>query len=115
MKQIRELVLYRHYFRFFYDEQEFKVKEKIDFVLFLVTHAERIPVKFLKHVESQRGLYELRIEVGNNIYRIFCCFDKGRVVALFNAFNKKTQKTPVNEIALAVKLMKEYFTESNIK
>jgi hypothetical protein len=35
-------------------------------VLFLITHAERIPEKFLKHIEGQKGLYEIRIEAGSN-------------------------------------------------
>jgi hypothetical protein len=61
-------------------------------VLFLVTHAERVPEKFLKHIEGQEGLYEIRVEVGNNIYRVFCCFDKGKLVVIFNAFHKKLKK-----------------------
>lgn len=80
-------------------------------MLFLVTHAERIPEKFLKHIEGQKGLYEIRVEVGSNIYRIFCCFDKGKLVVLFNGFQKKTQKTPKGEIELALKLMQEYFEQ----
>ncbi|HAH55812.1 MAG TPA: addiction module toxin RelE, partial [Flavobacterium sp.] len=55
------------------------------------------------------GLYEIRIEYESNIYRIFCCFDTGNLVVLFNAFQKKTQKTPKNEIELATKLKNEYF------
>jgi phage-related protein len=74
------------------------VQEKIDDVLYLVTHSDRIPDKFLKHIEGQKGLYEVRVEVGSNIYRIFCCFDKGKIVVLFNGFQKKTQKTPKGEI-----------------
>lgn len=87
------------------------MQDKIDYVLFLVTHAERIPQKFLKHMEGQKGLYEIRVEAGNNIYRIFCCFDKGKLVVLFNGFQKKTQKTPKGEIELALKLMQEYFEQ----
>jgi phage-related protein len=109
MEQIRELIFYRHYFHDFFDLQTEKVKEKIDYVLFVLTHADRVPEKFLKHMEGQKGLYEIRVEVGNNIFRIFCCFDKGKVVVLFNGFQKKTQKTPKGEIELAVKLMNEYF------
>jgi phage-related protein len=105
----RELVFYRHYFEEFFDLQTPKVKEKIDFVLFMVTHADYVPEKFLKHIEGQKGLYEIRVEVGNNIFRIFCCFDKGKIVVLFNGFQKKTQKTPKDQINLAVKLMSEYF------
>ena len=109
MEQIRELIFYRHYFHDFFDRQAEKVKEKIDYVLFVLTHADRVPEKFLKHMEGQKGLYEIRVEVGSNIFRIFCCFDKGKVVVLFNGFQKKTQKTPKKEIQLAVKLMNEYF------
>src|SRR5882762_9198647 len=107
-KKVRELVFYRHYFEEFFDQQTEKVREKIDFVLFLITHADHVPVKFLKHMEGQKGLYEIRIEAGSNIFRIFCCFDKGMVVILFNGFQKKSQKTPKGEIELAIRLMKEY-------
>jgi phage-related protein len=54
-------------------------------------------------------LYEIRIEFQSNIYRIFCCFDEGKLVALFNGFHKKTQKTPKIEMEKAIKLKKEYF------
>lgn len=57
------------------------------------------------------GIYEIRVEVGSNIYRIFSCFDKGNIVVLFNGFQKKTLKTPKQEIELAEKLKKEYFEQ----
>ena len=88
MEQIRELIFYRHYFHDFFDRQAEKVKEKIDYVLFVLTHADRVPEKFLKHMEGQKGLYEIRVEVGSNIFRIFWCFDKGKVVVLFNGFQR---------------------------
>ena len=109
MEQIRELIFYRHYFLEFFDRQSEKVKEKIDYVLFVLTHTDRVPEKFLKHIEGQKGLYEIRVESGGNIFRIFCCLDKGRIVVLLNSFQKKTQKTPKGEIELADKLMNEYF------
>lgn len=109
MEQIRELLFYKGYFHEFFNQQTEKVKEKIDYVLFVLTHSERVPEKFLKHIEGQKGLYEMRIEVGNSIFRIFCCFDKGKIVVLFNGFQKKSQKTPRQEITMAVKLMNEYF------
>jgi phage-related protein len=55
------------------------------------------------------GLYEIWIEFESNIYRIFCCFDKGNLVVLFNGFQKKSQKTPKKEIEIALKLKDEYF------
>ena len=113
MKQIRELVFFRDYFRKFFDQQTERVKDKIDHALFVLTHIERVSEKFLKHIEGQKGLYEIRAEVGGNIFRIFCCFDKGKIVVLFNGFQKKSQKTPKQEIELAAKLMNEYFQNKN--
>jgi len=60
-------------------------------------------------MENTDGLYEIRVEYGSNIYRIFCCFDEGRIVVLFNAFQKKTHKTPQKEIEKALRLKREYF------
>ena len=60
-------------------------------------------------MENTDGLIEIRVEYGSNIYRIFCCFDEGRIVVLFNAFQKKTQKTPQKEIEKALTLKREYF------
>ena len=95
----------------FFDQQTEKVKEKIDHVLFVVTVADRIPQKFFQHLEGTNGLYEIRLEFQGNICRIFCCFDEGQVVVLFNGFQKKSQKTPSGELDKAVKIMNEYFDE----
>ena len=73
-----------------------------------------MPDKFLKHLTGTNGLYEIRIEYQSNIYRIFCCFDKGKLVVLFNGFQKKSQKTPKNELEKALYLMNEYFQQKNI-
>jgi phage-related protein len=108
MEQARSLIFYKHYFHEFFNAQNEQVKEKIDYVLFIVTHAERIPEKFLKHVEDTKGLYEIRVESGGNIFRVFCCFDKGKIVVLLNGFQKKSQKMPKQEIDMALKLMDEY-------
>ncbi len=110
MNQVRALVFYRNHFYDFFNKQSEKAKEKIEYVLFLITHIEKVSDKFLKHLEGQKGLYEVRVEYGNNIFRIFCCFDKGKIVVLFNGYQKKTQKTSLKEIEMANKLMKEYFS-----
>lgn len=61
----------------------------------------------MKHL--QEGLYEIRAEYEGNIYRIFFCFDDGRIVVLFNGFQKKSQKTPKAEIDRALKIKAEYY------
>lgn len=93
----------------FYLAQTAGVQEKIEFVLRIIRQVERVPKTFLKHMEGTDGLYEIRVEHSSNIFRIFCCFDRGYVVILFNGFQKKSQKTPAEELDLATKLMKEYF------
>ncbi len=105
----RQIIFHKHYFQDFYINVDDKVKEKIGYVFRLIKTVDKVPEKFLKHIEGREGLYEIRIEVGSNIYRIFSCFDKGNLIVLFNAFQKKSQKTPAQEIELAEKLKLEYF------
>ena len=111
MKKIREIVFYKNYFDDFFETLTEKVKDKIDEVLFMMTILERVPAKFFKSIEGIKGLFEIRIEYESNIYRIFCCFDKGNLVVLFNGFQKKTQKTPTKELKKAETIMLEYFNE----
>ena len=70
---------------------------------------QKIPENYLKHLEGTEGLYEIRIQVGSDIFRIFCFFDEGKLVVLANGFQKKTQKTPKQEIVKALKIMEEYY------
>jgi phage-related protein len=107
----REIIFYKEYFLEFYFQQDEKVQEKIEYVFDLIRHEERVPSTFLKHLKGTDKLYEVRVKVGSNIYRIFCFFDKGRLVVLLNGFQKKGQKTPGKEIKLAEKLKKEYYEE----
>ncbi len=111
MEAIREIVLYKHYFEEFFETLTDKVKDKIDEVLFMITILERVPTKFFKSIEGIKGLFEVRNEYESNIYRIFCCFDEGNLVVLFNGFQKKSQKTPTKELNKAEKIMEEYFLD----
>lgn len=109
MRRERQIIFHGQYFQEFYLKVNDSVKEKIGYVLRVIETVDRVPEKFLKHIEGSDGLYEIRIESGGNIYRIFCCFDRGNLVVLFNAFQKKSQKTPREEIELAERLKTEYF------
>jgi putative component of toxin-antitoxin plasmid stabilization module len=111
VEKIRQIIFYKHYFLDFFDDQTDKVKDKIEHVLFVISVAERIPVKFFQHLAGTDGLYEVRVECQGNIYRIFSCFDEGNLVVLFNGFQKKSQKTPTGEIEKALKIKTEYFIE----
>jgi phage-related protein len=104
----RQVIAYKNYFLDFYEDQTDKVQAKIEWTLNLIKVTPKVPEKFFKHMQGTKGLYEIRIEVGSNIYRIFSFFDKGNLVVLGNGFQKKSQKTPKQEIEKALKIMEEY-------
>lgn len=108
---LREIVNYKHYFVEFTECQSPAVQRKIEYVLDLIRYVPRIPEKFLKHIVGSKEIFEVRVEFQSNIYRIFCFFDEERLVILMNGFQKKSQKTPKNEIELAERLKEEYFQE----
>lgn len=105
----RRIEFYENHFMDFYKVQDENVKLKIQHVFEVIKQVDRVPEKFLKHLPGTDGLYEIRVEYQSNIYRIFCCFDKGNLVILFNAFQKKSQKTPKKELEKAMRLKIEYF------
>ena len=108
MNNDRQVIAYKNYFLDFYEDQTDKVQAKIEWTLNLIKVTPKVPEKFFKHMQGTKGLYEIRIEVGSNIYRIFSFFDKGNLVVLGNGFQKKSQKTPKQEIEKALKIMEEY-------
>ncbi|MFC0874976.1 type II toxin-antitoxin system RelE/ParE family toxin [Saccharicrinis sp. FJH2] len=112
---IREIRFYEKYFIEFYLSLDSAVQEKIEYVFKVIRTVDRIPQKFLKHIENTDGLYEIRIKVGSDIYRVFSCFDEGKIVILFNGFQKKSQKIPGKEINKALKLKQEYFDKKQGK
>ena len=107
-KRVREVFYFENYFLDFYESLKPEVQLKVLWTIDLITRVERVPVKFFKHLQGTKGLYEIRVEVGSNIYRIFSFFDKGNLVVLGNGFQKKSQKTPKAEIEKALKLKSEY-------
>lgn len=109
MEKIREIIAYKNYFEDFLTKQPVKVQDKIFKILEAIETLERIPTTYLKLIAGAGGLYEARIQLGSNIWRVFCFFDKGKLVILLNGFQKKTQKTPKTEIEKAIILMKEYY------
>lgn len=107
----REILFFENHFIDFYTSLDFKAQEKIEYVFKVVRTVEKVPVKFFKHIEGTDGLFEIRVKSRSNIYRIFCCFDQGKIVVLFNGFQKKSQRTPRTEIERALKLKKKYFSK----
>jgi phage-related protein len=111
MNKIREVIAYKDYFEDFLKKQPIKVQNKIFKIIEAIETLERIPENYLKKITGTKGLYEARISLASNIWRVFCFFDKGRLVILLNGFTKKSQKTPKREIEKALRLMNDYFNE----
>jgi phage-related protein len=104
----RTIIFFKDYFQDFFVKQKDKVKDKIIWTFDLIEELPRVPENYLKHIENTEGLYEIRVQQGSDIFRIFCFFDHGKLVVLANGFQKKTQKTPKEEIEKALKIKEDY-------
>jgi len=105
---VRKITAYKNYFLDFYESQEPKVQEKIEYVFDLVRFERQVPKKFFKSLENTDGIYEVRVITTFKSIRIFCFFDEGNLIVLANCLVKKTQKTPRKDIKLAERIKKEY-------
>lgn len=106
---LRRIITFGGYFEEFMNKLDEKTQHKIQQGLLLLATQERLSAKFVKPLRE--GLYELRTLWNGNIYRVFFIFDEGRIVVLFNGFQKKTQKTPENEIKKALRIKTEYYEQ----
>ena len=110
-KKFRTAVFYKDYFEQFFVKQNNRVKEKILWTIRLIEDVEVVPSIYLKSITGTNGIYEIRIQTGSDIFRIFCFFDKENLVVIGNGFQKKTQKTPKNEIIKAIQIKLNYENE----
>lgn len=115
MNKIRTIKLFKNYYKEFYIAQTKTVRDKINAVLKLIETQRMIPKKFFRIIEGSDGIYEIKVEIESNIYRIFCCMDSGAVVVLFHGFQKKTQKTPLREIKRAEAIKKECLKSKEVQ
>ncbi len=109
--KVREVIAYKHHFEEFLRGLPTKAQNKVYWIIEAIETFERVPSNYLKYIKGTEGLFEARIQLGSNIWRVFCFFDEGQLVILLNGFVKKTQKTPRKEIAKAESLMREYYSE----
>ena len=109
----RHVFYYKDYYLNFFEKLKPEVQKKFNWTLQIIETLDRVPEKYFKHMTNTTGLFEIRVEYGSNIYRVFSFFDKDQLVILINGFQKKTQKTPKTEIELAEKLKKQYFNEKD--
>ena len=92
--KFREVITYKEYFEDFFKKQSRKVQDKIIKVLDILETVERVPVTYLRYIEGTNGLFEVRVQFGSDIFRIFSCFDGNRLVVLFSGFSEENSKDP---------------------
>ncbi|QNL22224.1 type II toxin-antitoxin system RelE/ParE family toxin [Hyphobacterium sp. CCMP332] len=109
MSKKRDLYFFKDYFEKFFDAQTDKVKKKVLWTLKVISELDQIPETYLKHIKNSSGLYEIRVQVGSNIFRIFCFFDVDNLVVIGHGFQKKSQKTPKQQIEKAEQIKREYY------
>lgn len=114
-EKVRIAKLYKSYFFDFYKKQDAKTRAKIDWTIKVIEYERMVPQEYFKRLADTDGIWEIRVKLGSNNYRIMCFFDKDQLIILENGFQKKTQKTPKKEIKKAEKIKKEYFDEKYSK
>lgn len=67
-----------------------------------------VPAKFWKKLTGSI-LWEVRVEYAGNIYRILATTAKRNRVILLHGFQKKSQKTPRQDMEIAQQRQKRYF------
>lgn len=93
----------------FMDSLELNIVQKILWTLKLINENDRVPKKYFKKLDNTDDIWEVRVKVSSDIFRVFSFWDKGNLIILTHGIQKKTQKTPKNEIKLAEKYKKDYF------
>lgn len=87
------------------EKDQAKVGAAIDYL------AQQGPDLRRPHAGHVRGkIWELRVSLGRNEYRLLYCFREGQVVIVTHGFAKKTQAIPAREIETAEKRMADYET-----
>lgn len=105
----RKIIAFRDYYVDFMKSLSNDEQNKIRKALLMFSVEEKLPFHYIKFIRD--GIYEFRVNYGNNEFRIFFIYDGDTIVMLFNGFKKKTQKTPQNEIEKAIRLKNEYYEQ----
>ena len=83
---------------------------KIAWVLKLIWELDQVPSTYFKKLISTKDIWEVRVDVGKNTFRLLGFVQGGELIILTNSFQKKSQKTPMNEIKLAEKRKKDFLS-----
>ena len=92
-----------------------KQAQKVTWTLKLIEDLHSIPSQYFKKLVNTDDIWEVRIIYRNDVFRILGFFDGPKLVVLNHAFQKKTQKTPLQAIETAEKRKRDYFQRRKSK
>ena len=84
-------------------------QRKVTWTLERVEQDERVSPQYLKKLRGTDELWEIRVQSGNDAFRLLCFFDGARVVVVVSGFAKKSEQTPQAYIETAHLRRQDYF------
>jgi phage-related protein len=96
----------------FLDSLPDKVGQKVVWVLKLIQDLEMIPSAYFKKLDATDDIWECRVRLGSDAYRLLAFFSKSAVIVFTRGFSKKSQKTPRREIERAEAYKKDFMRRS---
>ena len=90
------------------DKLPHKTVRKIAWVLRAVRDLERVPTNYMKKLVNTDDIWEVRVNVGGNTFRLLGFFEGRELIILTNSFQKKSQKTPRGKMRLAEERKADY-------
>ncbi len=93
----------------FLDTLSSKQAQKVAWVLNLIEEMNVVPGQYFQKMANTDDIWEARIKMGSNIFRLLGFFDGSKLVVMSHAFQKKTQKIPRQAIRLAEDRKRDYF------
>jgi phage-related protein len=88
-----------------------KQAQKVVWVLSLIEELKMPPAQYLKKLVNTDDIWEVRVQLGNNIFRLLGFLENEEQLILNHGFVKKTQKTPSQEIGIAESRKIDYFNQ----
>ena len=88
----RDIFPFENHFWNFYDKLNPKVQQKFDWTITLIERTKIFPKQYFDHMTGTNGIWEIRVKLGSDIFRVFCFFDEGNKLIPLNGFQKKNSK-----------------------
>ncbi|MEX2633683.1 MAG: type II toxin-antitoxin system RelE/ParE family toxin [Balneolales bacterium] len=85
-----------------------KQSRKIAWVLRTVRELEHVPAQYFKKLKSSDDIWEIRVNMGNNTFRLLGFYDGPELIVLTSGFAKKANKVPKHELETAQQRKRDY-------